>query len=204
MSGFARKIVTLALSGVKRSERRWRKDQAGTTAVEFSLISVPFLAILFAIFETGFMFLNEETLENVTSNAARQILTGQIQNGSTNVATQKTTFYNLICPSGVRPPTALPRNFNCSKVYIDVRRSTDFNSAVTTKLYANPASATFEPGVAGQINVVRVIYPLPVYLSILSGFSVSQIKVSHAGQTFVNGIWTRVIMGISVFRVEPF
>lgn len=183
---------------------RYGKDERGATAVEFGLVAVPFLAILFAIFETAFMFLNQETLENVTANAARQLLTGEIQN-SGNAAAQKTTFTNLICPtSGPRPATALPSNFSCSKVIIDVRASTNFNVDTTNSLYANPGNAVFQPGAAGQINVVRVIYPLPVYLSILNGFGASSIRPNRAGQTLVDGVWSRVIMGISVFKVEPY
>lgn len=185
--------------------RRYGADERAATAVEFSLISIPFLAILFAIFETAFMFLNQETLENVTANAARRLLTGEIQQSSANVATQKSAFVNMICPtSGTRPASALPRNFDCSKVIIDVRASTDFNVDTTNALYANPSNAVFQPGAAGQINVVRVIYPLPVYLSILNGFGASSVQVSRAGQTVVDGIWTRIIMGIAVFKVEPF
>lgn len=51
---------------------------------------------------------------------------------------------------------------------------------------------------------MRVIYPLPVYLSILNGFGASSIRPNRAGQTLVDGVWSRVIMGISVFKVEPY
>lgn len=185
--------------------RRYGADERAATAVEFALISVPFLAILFAIFETAFMFLNQEMLENVTANAARRLLTGEIQQSAPDAATRKANFVDMICPtSGPRPPSALPRNFDCNKVIIDVRASTDFNVDTTNALYANPSNAVFQPGAAGQVNVVRVIYPLPVYLSILNGFGASSIQASRAGQTIVDGIWTRIIMGISVFKVEPF
>jgi Flp pilus assembly protein TadG len=184
---------------------RYRADEGAATAVEFSLILVPFLAILFAIFEAAFMFLNHEALENVTANAARRLLTGEIQGGAP--ATQKATFVNMICPtSGPRPASALPRNFDCNKVIIDVRKSGDFNANLdtTNALYADPSKAVFQPGGPGDVNVVRVIYPQPVYLSILSGFGASSIQTSRAGQAIVDGVWTRIIMGISVFKVEPY
>ncbi len=205
MIAYLRRFRIGRLARLASTGRRYGADERATTAVEFSLISIPFLAILFVIFETAFMFLNQETLENVTANAARQLLTGEIQQSSPNAATQKSTFVNLICPtSGPRPAGALPRNFDCSKVIIDVRASNDFNVDTTNALYANPANAVFQPGAAGQINVVRVIYPLPVFLSVLNGFGASTVQPSRAGQTLVDGVWTRIIMGIAVFKVEPF
>ena len=37
--------------------RRFARDEEGAAAIEFGLVSIPFLAILFAIMETAFVFL---------------------------------------------------------------------------------------------------------------------------------------------------
>ena len=58
---------------------RFRRDQDGATAVEFALVAVPFLALLFAIIELAMMFWTTQILEESLSQTARSLLTGQPQ-----------------------------------------------------------------------------------------------------------------------------
>ena len=46
-----------APGALRRLLRRFRGDRSGATAVEFAMVSVPFFGLLFAIFETAFVFL---------------------------------------------------------------------------------------------------------------------------------------------------
>jgi len=59
--------------------RRFAQREEGSAAVEFALVVVPFLALMFAIIQTALVFFAQQTLESVAANAARQILTGQAQ-----------------------------------------------------------------------------------------------------------------------------
>lgn len=59
-----------------------RKSEDGFTAVEFALVIVPFLAILFAIIEVALVYFATFALENATEQAARLIRTGQAQGGT--------------------------------------------------------------------------------------------------------------------------
>lgn len=183
--------------------RRMGADESGATAVELAFIAAPFFGLLFAIFETAAIFFNQEALENTTSLAARQLLVGQIQLSSASAADQKTALQNLICPlTGTRPSSALPANFDCSKVIIDVRALSSFTGAATTVI-TDPTTAVFQPGAAGQVNVVRVVYPYPIYLSYISGFGGTEKLTRYAASQY-NGTWVTFIMGISVFKVEPY
>jgi Flp pilus assembly protein TadG len=195
-----------ATGSIRRLLRRFRREENAASAVEFAIISIPFLGILMAIFETTFVLFNAEMVDAVTANVSRQLMTGQIQTNGQSCAQQKVTFQNLICPtSGARPSTALPSNFDCSKVIIDVRQSSAVNNFdESNSLYQNPNQAQFSPASQGQNNIIRVIYPMQAIMPIISGFNNSSISGNRAGQVQYNGAWTHILMGISVFRTEPY
>ena len=204
----ARRVATNAARPVVRLARRFRREEKAATAVEFAIVAVPFLAVLMAIFETTYILLNAEVVDAVSANASRQLMTGQLQSSGQTCAQQKQAFQNMICPlTNPRPSTALPSNFDCSKVIIDVRQSNAFNNLdVTNSLYQNPGQAQFSPAAQGQNNIIRIIYPLPAILPVLSGNTTATITNNRAAtnQTMVNGIWTHLLMGIAVFRTEPY
>ena len=60
----------------RRHGRRFRRDHSGATAVEFGLLALPFIAVMFAVLETALAFFAGATLETATANAARLIRTG--------------------------------------------------------------------------------------------------------------------------------
>ena len=62
-----------------RIARRFARQQDGAAAVEFALVAAPFLALIFAILETAFVFFAGQTLEAAAANSARLIMTGQAQ-----------------------------------------------------------------------------------------------------------------------------
>ena len=64
-----------APGALRRLLRRFRSDRSGATAVEFAMVSVPFLGLLFAIFETAFVFLVGEGLDAATTAAAMMMRT---------------------------------------------------------------------------------------------------------------------------------
>ncbi|MEM7679475.1 MAG: TadE/TadG family type IV pilus assembly protein [Pseudomonadota bacterium] len=59
--------------------RAWVKEQKATTAIEFSLLMIPYLFISLAIIELSIMYAGATLLEGATGSAARMIRTGQIQ-----------------------------------------------------------------------------------------------------------------------------
>lgn len=186
--------------------RRFRRDDKAATAVEFAIIAIPFLGVLMAIFESTFTLFNAEIVDAVAANVSRQLMTGQIQTNGKSCSQQKLDFQNTVCPtSGPRPGTGLPSNFDCSKVIIDVRQSSAVNNLdVSNSLYQNPSQAQFSPAPAGQNNIIRIIYPLPALLPILTGSTNQTIAPVRNGQVTYGGIWTHILMGIAVFRTEPY
>jgi len=148
------------------------EDSRGATAVEFGIVSIPFFMILCAIFEAAFLLFNQSNLENATYEASRQLLTGQIQANGQNSTDQATTFKNLLCGK-------LWRNFSCSNVKVDVRSAADYtNSFDTSKtVCATGQSNSYTPGSSGNVLVVRVCYPYPLYFNRFSGFNSSSVTL---------------------------
>ncbi len=68
-----------SVQALHRVLRRWRRDQQGTTAVEFAIVGVPFLMMCFGVITVGLHFLTTYSLENAVERAGRLIRTGQAQ-----------------------------------------------------------------------------------------------------------------------------
>ncbi len=167
LSSFGRRAQAARRRGTDFAE-----NAQGATAVEFGIVSIPFFMILCAIFEAAFLLFNQSNLENATYEASRQLLTGQIQTNGQSSSQQLTTFTNLLCGK-------LWRNFSCANVKIDVRSASDYtNSFDTTKtICGSGQTASYTPGSAGNVLVVRVCYPYPIYFNRFSGFNSSTVTL---------------------------
>lgn len=78
---------------------RLRRDESGAAAVEFAMTAAPFLLFILGIMMTGLHFFTLNSLEHGVENAARQIRTGQAQNGNMTIA----QFRQKICTSATAP-----------------------------------------------------------------------------------------------------
>ncbi len=145
--------------GAFRVMRSFRRNQRGTTAVEFGLLALPFLAMICAVMELGYANFENEMLANAVSSAARAMLTGSLQ--AANVTTSQQFVSNYLCPSTGRK---LPMNFNCSNLIVDVRPAANFAAGDTANDFYASTSNEFCPGQPGQIIVMRVAYPLPAIM----------------------------------------
>jgi Flp pilus assembly protein TadG len=201
--------------GPLRRARRFCADEHGATAVEFAMISVPFLALLFAIFETAFVFFCQQGVETAVAEAARAIMTGQAQaNSAVTTAAQFRDAY--ICNPTSPQKKVFPAFLTCSNLIVDVRVATSgFSSANMAKDFASNPTTSYCTGGSGSIVIVRAIYPLPVYLDILS-MATSSLKSSASGSATVTAGQTNytsadgvtgmkhMLMGTAAFRNEPF
>ena len=169
------------------------RDSKGATAVEFALIAGPFLAIIAALVQTFLIFFAQSVLENAVRASSRQILTGQVQlqDASLGQAAAQTNFQNAVCSNA----NVL---FTCTGLMIDVRVANNWSSTDTgmpTLTYDTNGNVNntwqFNPGNAGDIVVLRVIYLWPIFLG--------PIAFNMANQP--NG--SREIMASAAFQNEP-
>ncbi|PPD44263.1 MAG: pilus assembly protein TadE [Methylocystis sp.] len=183
------------------------KDRRGTTAIEFAMISVPFLGIIGAIFETGTAYFRTAQLQMATETASRAVLTNRTAAG----LTYKQFVEQSVCTwqlSGTVKPGTLGKMFDCSKILVDVRRAASWGAADTGNNFYNtpndPNGAINVPK-SGEIAIVRIAYPMTVLSGLLGGsvFKGAPQGQVRAGQIQYGGNWTTMLMGMAAFRVEP-
>ncbi|MGJ4946605.1 TadE/TadG family type IV pilus assembly protein [Bradyrhizobium sp. HKCCYLS1011] len=162
------------------------RNSKGATAVEFALIAAPFLALIIALFQTFLVFFAQELLESVVIQSARLVKTGQVQAQNWD----QTTYKQQVC-------TKIRIFFNCSGLMVDLRVANAWSTADTSLLTptydsnGNVNNMQFNPGTAGDIVVLRVMYIWPVMLGPL-GFNLSNISSGN-----------RLIMATAAFQNEP-
>jgi Flp pilus assembly protein TadG len=168
--------------------RKFVRRESGATIVEFGIVVFPFLALLFAIIETALVFFAGQVLETAVADSARLILTGQAQAQSLNA----TTFKNQVC-------ARIFGLFDCQGgLQIDVRTYAAFANATATKPVdpntglLDTTGFTFQPGVAGDIVVMRFVYKWPTFVRTF-GLNVSDLSDGY-----------RLLMATAAFRNEPF
>lgn len=151
------------------------------TSVEIAMLALPFLTIMFAIIETGYMFFLAILLEGATADAARQIRTGVVQEAGSPLA----KFQQILCD----------RMFNIiqcpQNVVIDVRNYSRFEEAVLPGMAATQAGATFVAGNPGDVIVVRVAFSW----HFITPFLDTLLAQSDGGQ--------RTFISSAAFRNEP-
>jgi Flp pilus assembly protein TadG len=163
------------------------RDKRGATAVEFALVAAPFLALIIALIQTFLVFFAQQMLESVVRQSARLVMTGQVQSAQMTQA----VFKQKVCEQIVIL-------FNCSGLMVDMQVATSWTSANTgmpTLTFDSTGKVTntwqYDPGDAGDIVVLRVMYEWPVVLGPL-GFNLSNLS---------NG--NRLIMSSAAFQNEP-
>lgn len=182
---------------------RFRRAKDGTTAVEFGLLGLPFLALICACLENGLVYWQSEILQQALVEASRQIYTGNFQTanaGVTDSATLLTSFRSKICTQ----PNGVPRLtiFNCANVRVSVTEASGFSGASpvspvavnpTTKVSDwNASFASYKCASASAIMVVQAAVDIPVFFPLL-GAAVSNLPNKR-----------RVIQAATVFKVEPY
>jgi Flp pilus assembly protein TadG len=189
------------------SRKGFFRDERGTTAIEFAMISVPFLGLIGAIFETGTIYFRTAQLQMATETASRAVLTHSTAAG----LTYKQFIDQSVCTwqsSGTVKPGTLSTMFDCSKIMVDIRSPTNWGIADTGNNFyntPNPTSQVINMPAPGQIAIVRIAYPMTAISSILGGsvFKGTTFGPVRSGQVQYNSAWTTMLMGIAAFRVEP-
>jgi Flp pilus assembly protein TadG len=169
-----------------RLVRRFVRQQDGTAAIEFGMVALPFLGLTFAILETALVFFAGQTLETAVTDSARLIMTGQAQTGGWS----KEDFKTAVCGK-------VYGLFDCGgKMYVDVKTYASF-SAISSAPPVNAGvldtdNMSYSPGGVGDIEVVKLYYEWPVYVSLL-GNNLANLNGNK-----------RLLIATAVFRNEPF
>jgi Flp pilus assembly protein TadG len=166
---------------------RFRQARGGSTAVEFAMLALPFLGLLFGIIELGMIYVVDTTLENATVDAARQIRTCQLQQ-TTGVTAA--SFRTLVCNEMTWMGSSCAANLQVDVRTFSTFASTDIPNPVSNGQFQT-GSLMFQMGSAGDIVLVRTYYPWTLITPLLDG----------AVQDLSNG--AKLISATTTFRNEP-
>lgn len=162
------------------------RDRKAATIIEFACIAAPFIALILASVQTSLVFFAQQTLETVSEETSRQILTGVVRNSNTS----KEDFHQLACDN-------LPAYMSCANLMVDVQTAdslADIDTS-TPSIYdkdGKPKTWQFNAGTAGSIVVMRTMYLFPVVGGPL-GFNLANMQGSR-----------RLLVATAVFQTEPY
>ncbi len=134
---------------------RLRRDEKGTTAVEFGLVAFPFIMSIFGIVEMALMFTAGSLIEGATGSAARLIRTGQLQQMTSG--NPESVFLEALCDHA-------GMFVDCNEIVYDVQSVPDgsfFTASAMTPTYdgdGDMLGTSFSTGNANDIVLVRVFY----------------------------------------------
>jgi Flp pilus assembly protein TadG len=144
--------------------RRWRRAESGATAVEFAIIAMPFVMLLFGLVSVCLYYFADFSMENATWQAARAVRTGQLQ--------QSTGAYAGLVTNADRQK-ALKKAF-CDKAFlftdcntkavVIVQSNAGFGSitqpsCATNGVVLDQSAASFNAGGASSVVLVTICYP---------------------------------------------
>jgi Flp pilus assembly protein TadG len=171
--------------------RQWRKlarDEAGSPAVEFALVSPIFIGVVLATLQAGTIFLAKAFFESSAEEAARVVLTNQT--GALTAAQFQTEICNLL--------TSL---FTCGEVVVELEPVPSGATNLSTLLptFDSHGNVVGTPtvdvgsnaGAPGTDMLLVVMYPWTVYGGPLG------LNFSNMG----NG--KMLMTSTQVFRIEP-
>ncbi len=168
--------------------RCFRRDRRGATAVEFAMIAPMFFGSLFAIMETGTLYLRVTALETGVEDAKRVTLTGQVA-AAGGSPQQLTAFKTAFCER-------ISWLISCGEVQFDVRAFDVFGNAampspVTSGVF-DPSKLKFDPGKPCQIVVIRAYYEVSSITALIRN-DVSQLSNGKV-----------LLVGSAAFKNEPY
>ncbi|HTV70054.1 MAG TPA: TadE/TadG family type IV pilus assembly protein [Rhizobiaceae bacterium] len=141
---------------------RFLGDRKGSTAIEFTMLAIPFSMLVFAILESCISFAGQQVLANTTDDIARQVRTGQRRD------LDKETLEDLVC---ARIQFMVAEN--CPGLIVDLRQYDTFTKAAAEKIkYTadNDIDTTgfdVKPGGKGTKNMLRIFYKWPVMTDLM-------------------------------------
>ena len=173
-----------------RFAARFARAERGSTAVEFSLVALPFVMLIFATIELALVMLACATLDTAVEASSRKIRTGEFQEGG---ATTKADFKAIVCARMTWLSTDCANN-----AYVDVRTFGNFaglaaNSPQPGATFTN-SSTCFTAGNPTDIVLVRIYYKWRLFTPLLDG----------AMENMGAGSGYRLLSTATAFRNEPY
>jgi Flp pilus assembly protein TadG len=143
---------------------RFVRDRSGATAIEFSVLAIPFSLLIFAILESCISFAGQQVMSNATDDIARQLRTGQLK-------ASDPTFTHEFLKDKICKRLEVMVADGCLGLHVDLRSFNTFEEAAALRIIYEgsgkdkalaTSNFTFDPGPSLSKNVLRVFYEWPV------------------------------------------
>lgn len=167
---------------------RFARARRGATAVEFALISIPLLLLMFGILELGLILLVTSTLDTATDYAARNVRTGEFQE---NTAKTRDAFKGLVCRNMAWLKDDCLSNMIVEAETFDTFAKAGATRAVDPKTF-NPATLCWSVGNPEDIVLVRTYFKWPIFTPLMEPFLEN------------DGAHGRLLSSARIFRNEPY
>ena len=147
---------------------RFTGNRSGSTAIEFSLLALPFAALVFAILESCISFAGQQVMANITDDIARQLRTGQLRPADVD----QTKLETMICDR-----LKIIVATGCPGLEVDLQQFDTFAEAAAVRIKLtgtgdqkdlDTTGFTVDPGPAMSKNMLRVFYRWPVITDFMS------------------------------------
>ncbi len=143
---------------------RWRREESGATAIEFGIIALPFVLLLFGLVSVCLYYFADFSMENATWQATRAVRTGQLQqstgaySGAVTNADRQIALKKAFCDKAF-----LFTDCNTKAVVI-VQSNAGFGTisspnCATNGVVVDQSAATFNAGTASSVVLVTICYP---------------------------------------------
>lgn len=190
--------ATMLTRSLSRFCRRLSGDTRGVTTIEFALVSLPFFALILGTFSIGLYYLYTTSLDLAVYATARQFMTGQVQSGSTSIASGAPTpaqFTTLLCSN-------MPAFVPCSgsNPVISVNVVNNFGSLTTNTTRTDNSVNPPRNYTAMTLNHLPSFVCSPAPLDIVYIQAVYKLPIFNAYYSIFGGT---VVSGTS-FQVEEF
>jgi Flp pilus assembly pilin Flp len=177
---------------LRRLRRRYHADTDGATAVEFAIVSLPFLALIFGILELALIFFTSSVLSQSISDTSRMVRIGSFQGCG-----EAAEFKALICDN-------MRNLMNCEEnLRIDLETAPDFQSVT----FVDPGMSGLDPDDDTQpINdgIYRETGPSDPVVLRASFYYPLAMPSFMTGLESIPGSRRHVITSVTAFRNEPF
>ena len=165
--------------------KKFIKNEKGTTAIEFSLLAIPYLMLTLGIIEIAIMYASASLLEGATNSASRMIRTGELQQSG---ADPETAFRDGLCDY----TTVL---INRNDVVVESLTLSSFSDVATSPAQfdadGNMVSQGFDAGGSDARILIRVAYRY-------------EMMTPFVGRLISGSDNSRLFMSTIVLQVEPY
>jgi Flp pilus assembly protein TadG len=153
------------------------RDRSGATAIEFTILALPFSMLVFAILESCISFAGQQVMANAADDVARELRTGQIK--ASDPAFTQEALWNKVCDR-----LKIIVADDCTGLEVDLRSFDTFEEAAALRIIydgsgkekeLSDSNFKFEPGPSLSKNVLRVFYEWPVITDFMRA-SMSNLK----------------------------